>query len=566
MSFEHASHGSFRLGLPSRDEAGVSLDNLRSQYYQPLRQTIQDIQKDYVDQISNQGPRQPGDMHVGVIGAGMAGLLSAYILKKAGFKVTVFEVDDRVGGRVHTHYFDKSKNWQYGDLGAMRLPCTTEHQRVFNVIDELNKVNKENEDRKIELIDYILENDDGRTFFNNTKAKDKTIMTNKYAKDHPFELGFHLGPLPLDIQTIWDSILQYFLPHFQQSFRNGLQFLMQFDTYSVREFIVHPPPLLKLPLENVKVEQFMEGYTSATGLFRLGIVDTILEVKGGMQRLAEAFLPSVEDSIKYKHSVQKLEISGKQVGITYAKVEDNKNQFPSLGHETDFFDHVIVTCPLGVVRHWDLPDDLSLGKRTAIRSLNYDNSVKVFLRFTTRFWEDPKKTDPPIYGGQSTTDLSIRKIVYPSYGMHSDEPGVLLVSYTWANDAAKFGANSHKDVAELALRDVVKIHGEVARTEYLDYVVHYWSTDPITGGGTFAYFEPGQFSSMLPDLKRPEHNIHFAGEHTDFHHAWIVGAFNSALHATESIMKGAGLGGLFADVAKPFINEYSVSSDVDQTE
>ncbi|RUS18605.1 hypothetical protein BC937DRAFT_88554 [Endogone sp. FLAS-F59071] len=90
-------------------------------------------------------------------------------------------------------------------------------------------------------------------------------------------------------------------------------------------------------------------------------------------------------------------------------------------HETEFFDHVIVTCPLGVVRRWDLPDD----------------------------------------------------------------------------------------VAELALRDIVKIHGKVAREEYLDcYVVHYWSTDPIAGGGTFTLFEPGQFNHWLPGIKTPEHHIH----------------------------------------------------------
>ncbi|RUP48291.1 amine oxidase [Jimgerdemannia flammicorona] len=286
-----------------------------------------------------------------------------------------------------------------------------------------------------------------------------------------------------------------------------------------------------------------------------------------MQRFPNAFLPLVGENIKYKNSVQELKrLPDNKVGITYTKVPDNQHQFPPLTPQnsiTETFDHVIVTCPLGVVRRWDLPD-FSFGKRTAIRCLNYDNSAKIFLQFRTRFWEDPAKTQNPIVGGTSSTDLPIRTIVYPSYGINSGEPGVLLVSYTWANDAARFGANSDEDVAELALRDLVKIHGKVARDEYLGRNgVHYWSTDPIAGGGAFALFEPGQFTSWIKDIKRPEFNIHFAGEHTDVHHGWIVGALNSAVYATHNVMEREGHKRLFHKVAEPFINQYSLPLPTD---
>ncbi|HEX2678971.1 MAG TPA: FAD-dependent oxidoreductase, partial [Polyangiales bacterium] len=42
------------------------------------------------------------DLHVGVVGAGMAGLLCAYRLKQAGVRVTVFEGSTRAGGRMYT--------------------------------------------------------------------------------------------------------------------------------------------------------------------------------------------------------------------------------------------------------------------------------------------------------------------------------------------------------------------------------------------------------------------------------------------------------------------------------
>lgn len=40
--------------------------------------------------------------HVAVVGAGIAGLTTAYRLAQQGIFVTVFEASDRVGGKVHT--------------------------------------------------------------------------------------------------------------------------------------------------------------------------------------------------------------------------------------------------------------------------------------------------------------------------------------------------------------------------------------------------------------------------------------------------------------------------------
>lgn len=98
-------------------------------------------------------------MRVGIIGAGMAGLFSALILKSAGINVTIFEVNDRVGGRVNTHYFpcEETQKWQYGEIGAMRLPYeSAEHKLVFELIDYLNELNSKHPDRQIELTDFLM--------------------------------------------------------------------------------------------------------------------------------------------------------------------------------------------------------------------------------------------------------------------------------------------------------------------------------------------------------------------------------------------------------------------------
>ena len=62
--------------------------------------------------------------HVGIIGGGPAGLISAHLLNQLGFKVTVLEATDRIGGRLATHQRERddgtmSPTAQHG--GGMRL-------------------------------------------------------------------------------------------------------------------------------------------------------------------------------------------------------------------------------------------------------------------------------------------------------------------------------------------------------------------------------------------------------------------------------------------------------------
>ncbi len=40
--------------------------------------------------------------HIAVVGAGIAGLTAAYYLKQYGYKITVYEASNRVGGRMTT--------------------------------------------------------------------------------------------------------------------------------------------------------------------------------------------------------------------------------------------------------------------------------------------------------------------------------------------------------------------------------------------------------------------------------------------------------------------------------
>ena len=175
----------------------------------------------------------------------------------------------------------------------------------------------------------------------------------------------------------------------------------------------------------------------------------------------------------------------------------------------------------------------------------YSNAGKIFLQFKTRFWEkngQPTTTGVGIVGGSSFTDLPVRTVVYPSYyqGTSANNSGVLLASYTWGNDAAKYAPYSEEERFKFALKDIVTLHGEVANKEWIkgedNNKAHYWTNDKTVVGGAYALYGPGQLGKLMEAMMRSEEYIHWAGEHTDIHNAWIVGALNSGVRVVREIL------------------------------
>lgn len=97
------------------------------------------IVQQYIKYIKNGIPRAKKRKKVLVIGAGVAGLVSAVMLKDAGHDVTIVEANTRVGGRCKTFLNTKKKKyWADKNLtaeaGAMRLPNF--HKMLMTYLDQ----------------------------------------------------------------------------------------------------------------------------------------------------------------------------------------------------------------------------------------------------------------------------------------------------------------------------------------------------------------------------------------------------------------------------------------------
>ena len=64
---------------------------------------------------------------------------------------------------------------------------------------------------------------------------------------------------------------------------------------------------------------------------------------------------------------------------------------------------------------------------------------------------------------------------------------------------------------------------------YMDHYAHDWYHDD-NAFDAFAFFRPQQFGSMWPYIITPSPSLVIIGEHASNHHAWVVGALESAVN------------------------------------
>lgn len=215
----------------------------------------------------------------------------------------------------------------------------------------------------------------------------------------------------------------------------------------------------------------------------------VIIFRGGAGRIADAMADTLHPGqIKRGQKVTKISIKGEDLAKTVYVHVNNKE-------ESETYDHVITTLPFGCLRVVDTTECyLSWHLQTAIRTLRYDSSVKIAMRFTDRWWEtcgEPGYNNVPHVGGVSSTDRLARTIVYPSYGIGSKDSATMIVSYTWAQDALRIGAfmqgkesRAEKDLISTILQDLQTIHGidsskhpNYLRNRLMDYKMHDWYAD-----------------------------------------------------------------------------------------
>lgn len=442
-----------------------------------------------------------------IVGAGMAGLVAAYELQRAGHDPLILEAQARVGGRILTLREPFSPGL-YGEAGAMRLPRS--HELTMAYVEKF----------ELKTLPFTMGNPNAYVYIAGKKMRSSEV------RHDPDALGFELAPHERGktASQLWEEALEPLTTRLAAEGEAAWDKLVpEYDQYSLEEFL--------------EMRGWSEGAREMFGLFmgyearmNSSFVDIVraeigqsfanlVYVVGGMDQFPRAFMPALQNRIRFGAKMIAIDQSPDNVTIHYET---------GAGRDQVSGDYAIITIPFSVLRHVEVLKPFSSGKQRAIRQIHYDASAKVFLQARRRFWEE----DDGIFGGGSVTDLAIRNCYYPDHGRETGR-GVILASYTWADDAQRWGSLYPEDRLTQAIEDVAVIHPQILK-EYETGASKMWHDDEFAGGA-FALFDPEQFTLLYDAIIAPEGRIHFAGEHASIYHRWIQGALESGLRTASAI-------------------------------
>jgi monoamine oxidase len=462
-----------------------------------------------------------GGRSVVILGAGIAGLVSAYELQRAGYRVTVLEARDRIGGRawtvrsgtriVQTGRPDQVAAFDpglYFNPGPARLPSTHRvilgYARKFGVaLEPFINVNRSagwDFGGKVQPERRMVEDMRGQLAELLAKAIDKGALDGQVSKDELAAVRRFLVPY-----ASLDDKGKY-VPTGSSGFSvegGGYGHApMPLPALGFQELA--PSPAIGLPyiFEHISDMQ-----------------STMLQPVGGMDRIAHAIYERVKPVVRLNAPVTAIRRSGERVRIEHGP-----------GSQVTDADYCV--CTLGANLLSRIPSDFSAAKRAALKTVNYLPSVKVAFE-APRFWE----TDDNVFGGLAWTDRANENVIYPSQGIGSPK-GVLVAAYVagWTNrdNPQKFAAYSNEERLRVSRESVEALHP--GRSKLLTKGVSVgWGLVPYSEGVGALWPDGNERPAAYAELLKPEGPIVFAGEHLSYQGLWQEGAALSAHEALKLV-------------------------------
>jgi len=461
--------------------------------------------------------------NVVILGAGIAGLVSAYELRKAGFTVTILEARNRPGGRswsvrkgTTVEFTDGTTQecmWEEGhymNAGPARIP--SHHTHLLDYCQALNvplevEINcsrsalmqadvlnggKAVEERRVvhDTRGYIAEL--------LSKAVSQHALDQELSKEDASRmLGFLEGFGDLDKNRKYNGTM-----------RAGFITPRGAGPSSMK---LHDP----LKLTELLAADFSKGE------FYEEEIDwqaTMFQPVGGMDRIGYGFAKVVGDAIIYDAPVTEIVTGNDSVSVTYTKGGKP---------ETIKADWCICTMPISVLAK--TKNNFTAETQKAFTGMSMMALYKIAWE-SQRFWEKECR----IYGGISFPKQMVDLVWYPSDKLFSPT-GILIAGFNMERDISgeptPFGALSREGKLDASRQAVDKLHP--GKSSVLTKPIYIsWEKIPYSLGCFAMNFLPSS-TPAYEQLDKPEGRTLFAGDYLSHLVAWQEGAVLSAHRTIE---------------------------------
>jgi monoamine oxidase len=463
-----------------------------------------------------------------ILGAGLAGMVAAYELRKVGYKVKLLEYSDRAGGRC----WSVRGGDRYTELGGATQACAFDAGHYLNpgpwripyhhhaILDYCRRLKVALEPFTQVNYNAFLHSKDA---FGGKPQRYRAVaadfnggVAELIAKAaHQGKLDDAVGKedqeILLEALRSWGGLDRNFayVAGDEASERRG------WDADPGGGPGGAPTPSTPVGLSDILKSRLWQGLAQG-GQYEFQ--STMFQPKGGMDMIAKAFARELGPLIRYHAKVTA--IRQDEYGVTVVYQDTKAGGAPR--HEVA--DWCVCTIPLSILDQIELTVGPKMA--AAIAAVPYVPAVKIGLQFKRRFWEE----DEAIYGGITTTDLPIRNIGYPNADYGSPGKGVLLGCYAIFNTFAfEFGSLPPSERVAKAVEWGAMIHPQY-RAEFESGVAVAWQRNPASLG-CFANWSEEARKTHYADLCAIDGRMVLAGEHASYLPAWQEGAILSSLDA-----------------------------------
>jgi len=475
---------------------------------------------------------------VAVVGAGVAGLVTAYELMRLGLRPVVYEAG-RLGGRLRSEPFGVEPDI-VAELGGMRFPVSgTSLYHYFNLcgLETRPFPNPLTPDAPTTVIDlageahFATSSDDLPPLFAEVAA----------AWDDALEKGAGLGELKQAIagrdaprvKALWDQIVR------------------RWDDRTFYDFVASSEAFRNLSFRHREVfgqvgfgtggwdSDFPNAMLEILRVVACQFEDEQRLVVGGAEQLPRRLWkhsPAPAHHWPEATSLSSLHSGAPMPGVVaMSRASDGTINITDRWGGVKGYRAVVVA-----LQSWllttsiDVDESLfSLKHWMALDRTRYMQSSKTFVMVDRPFWNDlDPATGRPLMS-MTLTDRSTRGTYLFDNG--PDRPGVICLSYAWMSDAMKVLPMSAHERAELAGH----IIGEPITVS--------WEADPHFLGafkgalpGHYRYNRRMYSHFMQDDFPAAERGIFLAGDDVSFTPGWAEGAVQTALNAVWGVVHHLG--------------------------
>ncbi|MGD9301712.1 MAG: FAD-dependent oxidoreductase [Desulfobacterales bacterium] len=480
--------------------------------------------------------------HVVILGAGIAGLCAAYLLRDTQFRVTIIEPNPHVGGRCLTlrngdivaeqniDYrgnsfqpvaceFDKGPEF-YLNVGPGRIPQS--HTAILGYCKKL----------KVKLQPFIF------------ACRSNLLQNDHFNQGKPVPLRWVKHDLRGHLAEILMALTRNSQIHHLVTPENRTAFLrmvkqfgnIQDSDRSLKYIGTRRGGWAQKPgaglARGILREPFDMDELLASGIWQTGLFNdmylywqsSLMQAEGGMDHIPRAFENNLGPNTR-------IELNKKAVGISRTPGKIYVKHSGSDKHLAA--DYCISTMAPAMLSKL-LDDSFSPDFTAALANVFMVPACKVGWQAKSRFWEDENE----IYGGISWTEHTIKQVWYPSYGFHSPK-GVLTGAYVLGQTARTFGLLSHSERLNTAIEGGEKLHPGLFKKNVEKGVSIAWQNMPGQAGG-WAYYKNQAENPDFLAINKDQGRLLLAGDYFGFLSGWMEGAVLSAELAVKRIARMEG--------------------------